>query len=103
MHIAPELLLWCESCQRNGLVACLCLVRPSEQETGAVWVYKEGKMARLGPKGRHSNWNLLLDLQRLEPIAMPYHTKQLFQWVPCWGALLVILCYGFEWNKALVS
>lgn len=103
MHIALELLLWSGSCRQSGLVACLCLVRPLEPEPGAVWVCKEEKMDRLGSKGRCSNWNLLLDLQRLDAIAVPYHTKQLFQEVPCWGALLVILCYWFEWNKALVS
>lgn len=102
IHIALELLLWTGSCQRSGLVACLWLVRPLERETGAVWVCEEGKRDRLGTPGRRSSWNLLLGLQRLDPITMSYHPKQIFRQAPCWGALVIILCYWFGWNRALI-
>lgn len=85
IHVALELLLWTGSCQRSGLVAGLCLARPLEQETGALWVCKVG-----------ASWEAFkLESAAGSPEAGSHRHviphKQLLQQVPCWAALVVIL------------
>lgn len=56
----------------------ICLIRPSKQDTDAVWVCKKEKRDRMWSEVRLPSWNLLLDLQRLDPVTLPYHTKHIF-------------------------